>query len=69
MKTCKNYRANIDSIQLPGACHAHCGQVLADLYNEDGSFERTAVVADVGASGVGAAKRYAERMNEYEKNR
>jgi hypothetical protein len=64
MKTCKNYRANEDSIQMPGACHPHQGQVIADLYNEDGSFDRSAVVADVGACGVVAARQYAKKMNE-----
>lgn len=64
MKTSRNYRANENSIQLPGACPAHQGQVFADLYNEDGTFHRTAVVADVGACGVNRARQYAENMNK-----
>ena len=63
MRTCKNYRANETSATLPGACLGHQGQVIADLYREDGTFDRSAVVADVGACGVSAARAYAQRMN------
>jgi hypothetical protein len=63
MKTeTKNYRPNYNAEQLPGACIAHRGQVLADLY-EDGQFIRTAVVADVGKQGAAAAQRYADERN------
>lgn len=63
MKICKNYRANEKAVTLPGACIGHVGQILADLYNADGTFHRTAVVADVGACGVEVARRYARKAN------
>lgn len=61
---CKNHRPNIHSVQMPGACPAHQGQIIADLHDPDtGEFIRAAVVADVGASGLEAAKRYCEAAN------
>lgn len=62
---CKNYRPNEQSIQMPGACFPHQGQIIADLYDEDtGKFVRSAVVADVGARGLHAAKDYCDRANQ-----
>lgn len=46
--TCRNYRPNINNVQLPDACWPHQGQVFADLHDEDGKFIRTAVVAECG---------------------
>lgn len=61
---CKNYRPNKNSVTLPGACHGHQGQIIADLHDsETGAFIRAAVVADVGACGLGAAQRYADESN------
>jgi hypothetical protein len=37
--------------------------VIADLYNADGVFIRSAVVADVGRDGIDAARRYCDRQN------
>lgn len=60
---CKNYRPNNPPRQLPGACLPHVGQVIADLYDKNGEFHRSAVVADVGASGLTAAQRYCDEQN------
>lgn len=60
---CKNYRANENSIQLKGACFAHSGQVLADLYTPEGEFIRTAVVADCNSRE--RARKYAKMQNDY----
>lgn len=62
--TCKNYRPNEHSLQMPGACIPHPGQIIADLYDPNGVFYRSAVVADVGASGLRCAKAYCKTQND-----
>jgi hypothetical protein len=64
MRICKNYRPNKNSVQLPGACFPHQGQVIADLYDENGNFERSAVVADCGRGGLIAAQQYCDKANK-----
>lgn len=65
--TCKNYRPNKHSVTLPGSCLGHQGQVIADLYDsQTGEFLGSAIVADVGASGLGAAQRYCDEANTIE---
>lgn len=59
---CRNYRANEDKVQLFGACFAHQGQVFADLYSQDGTFHRTAVVAE--CRGLERARQYAAEANK-----
>ncbi len=42
-------------------------QIIADLYDQDGKFYRSAVVADVGSAGLGAAQRYCNERNKTDK--
>lgn len=61
--TCKNFRPNRDSLQMPGACPPHQGQVIADLYYPNGTFYRSAVVADVGRQqGLAGAQAFCDRQ-------
>jgi len=64
---CRNYRPNHPPIQIAGACFAHSGQVLADLYTAMGAFIRTTVVADTGKDGLSGAIRYCKEMKDESK--
>lgn len=65
---CKNYRPNKSGITLPGACFGHQGQIIADLYDQEGKFHRSAVVADLGKVGSGFAQKYCDERNAAEKS-
>ena len=59
---CRNWRPNVNSITLPGACPGHPGQIIADLHDPNsGVFIRSAVCADVGRRGC--AQKYCDEMN------
>lgn len=61
---CKNFRPNINSVTLPGACQGHQGQIIADLHDpETGNFIRSAVVADLGFCGSAYAQRHCDQSN------
>jgi hypothetical protein len=59
--TCKNYRQNKYGQSFCNSSPS-AGIVLADMYNEDGSFYRTAAVADCGSER--AAIEHARKQNE-----
>lgn len=63
MYICKNYRPNLNSVQMPGAPWPHMGQIIADLYEGD-KFYRSAVVADLGKTTKAEALKYCENRNK-----
>lgn len=64
MYKCKNYRPNKNCIQMPGACSPSLGQIIADLYDKDDKFVRSAVVADVSPSPLSVAQKYCDERNQ-----
>lgn len=65
---CKNYRPNKSGITLPGACFGHQGQIIADLYDQEGKFHRSAVVADLGKVELAYAQKHCDERNAAEKS-
>lgn len=66
MYECRNYRPNKHRIQMQGAGHPHVGQIIADLYGEDGKLNRIAVVADLGYTNLATAEKYCQERNAKE---
>lgn len=60
MYKCKNYRPE----KQPNKEYIKCdGKIVADLYDEDGKFYRSAIVADLGITSPSTIRKYCEEQN------